>query len=100
MNWAQFDIAVTRYKECERHALFNKAIVYASQADSPDCGDNLDDFVDGETMQDAQPVIWYSQTRSFRPSQEDWPVISNIHLSFNLMPFDWTASSPFEVIDQ
>lgn len=100
MNWAQFDVAVTRYRECERHALFNKVTDDAIDGTAENCGSNLDDFVDGEPMQGAQPVIWYSQTRSFRPSREDWPVISNVHLSFNLMPFDWTPSSPFEVIDQ
>ncbi|MFK7853105.1 MAG: hypothetical protein AB8B79_03285 [Granulosicoccus sp.] len=104
MNWAQFDLAVTRFNPCERHALNNPATVDSvdddSAIESAPCGKNLDNFVDGESLQDATPVLWYSQTRSFRPSQEDWPVISNVHLSFNLMPFDWTSSSPFELSTQ
>ena len=100
MNWAQFDLAVTRFRECERHALFNVYNEDAANHSTDACGRNLDEFVDGESMVDATAVIWYSLSRSFRPSLEDWPVISNVHLSFQLTPFDWTPSSPFEVFGE
>ena len=93
MNWAQFDVAVTAYNDCEIHALMNQ------ETGLTDCGRSLDDFVDGESMQDRQPVLWYSLSRTFQPSREDWPVIRNLFLSFDLLPFDWTATSPFEVIE-
>lgn len=94
MNWAQFDVAVTRFKPCERYALLNQMLQGTST-----CGDNLDQFISGEAMEDASPVLWYSQMHTLNPSQEDWPVVSDLRLAFDLLPFDWTASSPFEVIE-
>ena len=44
-------------------------------------------------------VLWFSQSRTFNPGDEDWPVISNFHQSFALSPFDWNPASPFEVIE-
>lgn len=102
LNWAQFDVAITRYKPCERYALGNKA------DNSPDrgaldnngtetCGRSLDDFISNETLANEHPVLWFSQSRTLNPSNEDWPVISNFYQSFTLLPFDWTSSSPFEI---
>lgn len=94
-NWALFDVGLSRYNNCERYAMNNLTI--DDQGES--CGASLDDFVNGETLQNAHPVLWFSQSRPFNPSNEDWPVISNLHQSFTLLPFDWTQASPFEVIE-
>lgn len=103
MNWAQFDVAITRYRECELYALGNKSTIADSQRfdsiDEEACGQTLDDFISGESLADEHPVLWFSQSRALNPSNEDWPVISNFHQSFTLLPFDWTSSSPFEVIE-
>jgi len=92
-NWAQFDMAFSRLATCERYALLNINDV------SINCGTGLDDFVNGESLIDAVPVVWYSQMRNMDLTLEDWPVISELALSFDLLPFDWTASSPFELIE-
>lgn len=89
-NWAQFDVAFTRFRGCERHALFNTDVA---------CNDSLDDFVNGEPLINAQPVLWFSQSRTLNPRPEDWPVIHDVRLSFDLLPFDWTATSPFTLPD-
>ncbi len=94
MNWAQFDVGFTRFKPCEVYALSNRLLT-----NNNDCADSLDDFVSGESLQGAQPVMWYNQSRTISPSQEHWPVIADILLTFDLLPFDWTGSSPFEVIE-
>ena len=94
-NWARFDLAVTGNKPCEQYALNNKPVSESSQA----CGASLDDFVSGESLQGTHPVLWFSQTRTFNPANEDWPAISNFNQSFTLLPYDWTPSSPFEVIE-
>ncbi|MFK7889628.1 MAG: hypothetical protein AB8B63_02340 [Granulosicoccus sp.] len=90
-NWAQFDLAVTRFKACEQYATNNSAL-----AESSACGRNLDNFINGETLQGAQPVLWFTQSRTLDPSNEDWPIIRNFRQSFSLMPFDWTTFSPFD----
>ena len=110
-DWAGFDVALTRSNDCERYALANEvpdstqnAADSASMtgandaATSASCGASLDDFVNGESLLDTHPVLWYSQSRTFNPTDEHWPVISNFHQSFTLQPFDWTQASPFEVL--
>lgn len=94
-NWARFDVALTGFKDCERYALNNEVMVN----DAADCGTSLDDFVNGETLVDTQPVLWFSQSRTLNPTNEHWPVISHVHQSFTLLPFDWTSTSPFEAAE-
>lgn len=94
-NWARFDVALTKHVPCERYALNNQTIV----DETTTCGASLDDFVNGESLENAHPVLWFSQSRTFNPTNEDWPAISNFHQSFTLIPYDWTPTSPFEVIE-
>jgi Cu2+-containing amine oxidase len=98
MNWTMADGAITAYDECERYALRNSSngLVSSPTVPASDCGNSLDDFVDNQSLQDVQPVIWYSQSRTLDPRIEDWPVIRDLRMSFDLLPFDWTAASPFE----
>ncbi len=98
-DWSQSDAAVTAFEPCERHAWLNTGdIIPGSQdAQAQACGESLDDYVDGDSLQMQQPVLWYSLSRTLDPRIEDWPVIRDIALEFDLTPFDWTAASPFEV---
>ena len=96
-NWARFDVAFTQYKPCERYASDN--LQSASDDDQTTCGDSLDDFISGETLSQTHPVLWFSQSRTISPTDEHWPVVSNFYQSFTLLPFDWSAASPFEVIE-
>jgi len=93
-NWANYALAITREKGCERYALGNNA-------NSPDgeCGTNLDDFVNDESLTGASIVLWFNQTRHLDPGIEDWPVLRDIQIGFELLPFDWTATSPFELLE-
>jgi len=95
-NWAQFDFAVTAFNPCQIHTRLVTAP--SSIQGENNCMGSLDNFVDGESVDGRQPVLWYSQTQLFRPSPEDYPVISSVLTEFELLPFDWTAASPFEVI--
>jgi len=101
-NWANYDLAISRYAACERYAANNTGaanlIGPASSTDEtgPVCASSLDEFVNAQSLSEAHPVLWYSQSRSLNPSNEDWPVIRHFHLSFQLMPFEWTSASPFE----
>ena len=91
-NWANFTIAFTRAKPCELYALGNLPLLALS-----DCATNLDEFVNDELLADANIAIWFSQTRHLDPSVEDWPVLRDVQIGFDLLPFDWTATSPFEL---
>lgn len=92
LNWAQFDLAVSRLNECETLAVENPGHI-----EDPPCGKSLDDFINGESLLNTQAVLWYNQTRSFDPGNESWPVIRDVELRFDLLPFDWTATSPFSL---
>lgn len=92
-NWTQFDFALSAYNGCERHSYLPGQTPIGSSA----CGTHIDDYVNGDSMVNQQPVVWFSLSRLFRPSAEDYPIISTLTASFELIPFDWTPTSPFEL---
>ena len=94
-NWAQFDFALTAFNPCERHTRTDDLYVGSEIAE---CIGSLDNFVSGDTMTNTKPVIWYSLSRVHRPSAEDYPIIGSMLSEFELIPFDWTPTSPFELI--
>jgi len=87
-NWASFDLSVTRAEPCERFASNNTSVIV-------DCGNSLDQFVNGESITGEDTVVWFSLARQLLPKAEDYPVISTREASFKLIPFDWSASTPF-----
>ncbi len=95
-NWAQFDLALTAFDECERHSRITT--LNTDLNNEYECNGSLDNFVNGESLLNRNPVVWYSLSRIFRPKAEDFPVISSLHVEFEIIPFDWTPTSPFEVV--
>lgn len=93
-NWAQFDLALTSFNACEEHTRINKSI---AGSEPVECVGSLDDFVNGDSMSDTKQVLWYSLSRVHRPSAEDYPIIGSMIADFELIPFNWTATSPFEI---
>lgn len=77
-NWARFDVAVTRDRTGERHA-----------SSSVDGDASLDLWVNGETLRDHPPVLWYSQSLPIEAHR------GNRSTRFSLLPFDWSGSTPF-----
>jgi len=92
-NWALFDFSVTRNNECEKLASLN-------DSHNPECGSSLDQFVNGESLTDQNPVVWFSLARQFLPKAEDYPAITAREASFRLIPFDWSASTPFSPLQE
>ena len=92
-NWTLFDLAVTRAHQCEQLASGNTS-------KNPDCWDSLDQFVSGEPLDNHDSVVWFSLARQFIPKFEDYPVISTREARFKLIPFDWSASTPFTPLTQ
>jgi len=91
-NWALFDVAVTRFKACEKTTLLATAI-------DTSCSGSLDDAMSGESLEGSPPVLWYSQSFSIKPSADDVPLLQMRSISFDLLPFDWTSVSPFASSD-
>ncbi|MFK8075562.1 MAG: hypothetical protein AB8B84_03175 [Granulosicoccus sp.] len=91
-HWANYEVAFTRYNACEQYALENPS-------STETCGANLDDFVNAESLLEQQVVMWYSQAHLLNPSIEDWPILGDVQIGFDLLPFDWTDTSPFEVVE-
>ncbi len=92
-NWANFDLAVTRQRDCEWLASGNAT-------EDTECGDNLDEFMNGESLSGEDVTLWFSLARGFVPKAEDYPAISTREASFKLIPFDWSASTPFSALEE
>jgi primary-amine oxidase len=82
--WDQYDFYVTVAQACERLASRN-----------PECGANVADFANNESIAGADVVIWHRITAHRLPRAEDTPLLSVNWYGFQLLPRDWTAQNPF-----
>lgn len=89
LPWTSFDFFVTQNNPCE-------IISSANTLQNPDCAASLTEYVDNASLEDTDLVTWFSVSRTFIPRREDYPAISAQEIGFRLIPFDWSASSPFE----
>lgn len=92
-NWSVFDLALTKNEPCEHLASGN-------HKHNPSCGDDLDEYTNGESLVNADPVLWFSLARQFIAKREDFPAILTRNASFTLIPFDWSASTPFSELPE
>jgi primary-amine oxidase len=86
-SWNQHDFYVTVAHPCEQLA-----------ADNPTtggCADNVTGYVNGESTDGADIVLWYRVTAHRLPRAEDAPLLSIQGQGFQLLPRDWTAQNPF-----
>ena len=87
-NWTLFDMALTRFNSCEQLSSNNSAV-------NPGCADNLDFYTNGEAVSDGSLVVWFNLARHFAPDREDYPAIRARRADFRILPFDWSAYTPF-----
>lgn len=82
--WLKNDLFFTRYTACERFAVKN-----------PDnnCGSNVSEFVNGESVNAKDIVTWYRLTHHVLPRDEDFSLAVPQWSSFILLPRDWTAAN-------
>lgn len=92
-TWAYHDFAVTARHNCELLASGNERIVGG-------CADSLDDYNDGENLENTDTVVWFSISRHFTPRLEDHPAIVAVETGFKIIPFDWSAHTPFSPPDE
>lgn len=63
--WTHHDLFITNENECERYTSHNPQF--------GGCGSNVTDFVDGESLVNADLVLWYGVTFHHIPRDEDEP---------------------------
>lgn len=82
------DLVITRTRDCERIAYRNRTL-------NKDCADGLRDYLNNEPLDGQGISLWYSLTRSLKPTANDYPFWPLVTAQFKLVPFDWTDQSPF-----
>ncbi|MEM7258684.1 MAG: hypothetical protein AAF404_15000 [Pseudomonadota bacterium] len=87
-NWTRHDFIVTTHQACQQLAANNRLA-------NPSCANHLSAFVNGEPLQHNDLVVWFNLARQFLPMAEDFPQIQPREVSFKLIPFDWSAATPF-----
>ncbi len=84
--WTHNDFYVTTYRECERYVSHNPQV--------SGCANNLAGFVNGETLSDADLVLWYGATFHHIPRDEDELYMHAHWNGFRLTPRDWLDAHP------
>lgn len=82
------DIYITRAKSCERFASHNPA--------TGGCATDMTGFVNGESVDGADIVVWYGFTFHHLPREEEETYMDVHWDSFTIVPRDWTGSNPLD----
>ncbi len=84
--WAQNDLYVTKYNICERFI--------ANNPTNEGCTNNVTGYLNGQNINGADIVVWYGMSYHHFPRDEDKPYMPTRWDSFQLIPRDWTSTSP------
>ncbi len=84
--WAGNDFYVTQNNSCER--------LIENNSTTGGCAAGLTNYINGQNTDGADIVIWYGLTYHHFPRDEDLPYIPTHWDGFQLLPRDWTATSP------
>jgi primary-amine oxidase len=80
--WLKNDMFFTRYNACERFAVNNPG---------NNCGTNVSEFVNSESINAKDIVVWYRLTHHVLPRDEDFSAAAPQWSTFILLPRDWTS---------
>lgn len=86
ISWLQNDFFVTRFNQCEQHAIDNP---------SNNCGSGLDEFINGQTVSNSDLVIWYKTMYHHVPRSEDNRAIPMRWTGYLISPRDWVRDNSF-----
>jgi len=81
LPWTQRDLYATRYNNCE----------IAARATTADCSGALPGYVNGQSIDRADVVLWYRTTLYRLPASEDRTRQRVQFMGFDLVPRDWTT---------
>ncbi len=82
--WLKNDVFFTRYNACERFAVDNP---------TNNCGANVSEFVNSESTNAKDVVVWYRLTHHTLPRDEDFSLAAPQWSTFLLLPRDWTSTN-------
>lgn len=85
-EWAQSDLYITQFNVCERFVTNNPG--------NEGCLSDITGFLDEQNINGADIVIWYGINYHHFPRDEDLPYMPTRWDNFQLIPRDWTATSP------
>lgn len=88
--FTKYDLYVTKEKSCELYASHN----LSSLDEDETCADNLAEFVDGESLEDADIVVWPTVSFYHMPRAEDMPNMDAHWSSIRLNPMNWHNRNP------
>ncbi len=90
-SWARSDFYVTRFKDCERLTSGNP---------TNNCASNIGSFVNSESINGADVVLWYRHSFYRLPRTEDWRSVKIHWDGFIIMPRDQDSTNPMaSVVD-
>ena len=81
------DFYVTRARSCEQIASHNSRVNVCD-------GNNLDEFVNGETISNQDIIAWVGVSFYHMPRSEDYPKMDMHSNRFQIIPRDWHAANP------
>ena len=82
--WLKNDVFITRYNSCERFAVKNP---------TNNCGGNVSEFVNSQSANAKDLVVWYRLAHHVLPRDEDFSPAAPQWSSFILLPRDWTSTN-------
>jgi primary-amine oxidase len=88
--FTKYDLYVTKEKSCELYASHNLSTLDEDET----CADNLAEFVDGESLENADIVVWPTVSFYHMPRAEDMPNMDAHWSSIRLIPMNWHNRNP------
>jgi len=83
--WSRSDFYVTRYQDCERLTVGNP---------TNNCASNVAGFINSESTNGADVVLWYRHSFYRLPRTEDWRSVKMHWDGFIIVPRDHSATNP------
>lgn len=99
-NWTRFEVAVSAASQCETHATPLPDARLRPGCEPASAAQSLDSIVDGESLAGRDPVLWISTALALPASAVANAESGDRTTSFDLLPFDWTAKSPFALSER
>lgn len=88
--FTQHDLYVTKEKSCELYASHNLNTLDEDET----CADNLAEFVDDESIENEDIVVWPTVSFYHMPRAEDMPNMDTHWSSIRLTPMNWHNRNP------
>lgn len=88
--FTKYDLYVTKEKSCELYASHNASTLDEGEV----CADNLAEFVNDESIENTDIVIWPTVSFYHMPRAEDMPNMDAHWSSIRLTPMNWHNQNP------